>query len=46
VPAGRHAKQVIVIGYPTTLKDHRPNANIPGRKPLGEIVSYDRYGAR
>ena len=44
VPAGKHAKQVVVIGYPTTLKDHRPNANIPGRKSLDEIVSYDRYG--
>jgi nitroreductase len=46
VPTGHKAKQVVVIGYPTTLKDHRPNANIPGRKPLSEIVSYQRYGAR
>lgn len=46
IPADRFARQVVVIGYPTTLKDHRPNANIPGRKPLAELVSYDRFGAR
>lgn len=46
VPPDRHARQVVAIGYPTTLKDHRPNANIGGRKPLTELVSYDRYGAR
>lgn len=46
VPADRHARQVVAIGYPTTLKDHRPNANIGGRKPLSELVSYDRYGAK
>lgn len=45
VPADRHARSVVVLGYPTTLKDHRPNANIPGRKELAEIVSYNRYGA-
>lgn len=46
IPADRFARQVVVIGYPTTLKDHRPNANIGGRKPMSELVSYDRYGAR
>lgn len=45
IPADRHARSVVVIGYPTTLKDHRPNANIPGRKALDEIVSYNTYGA-
>jgi nitroreductase len=44
VPAERAMHSVVVLGYPTTLKDHRPNANIPGRKPLSEIVSYDRFG--
>ncbi|MBA2520967.1 MAG: nitroreductase family protein [Chloroflexia bacterium] len=46
IPADRFARQVVVIGYPTTLKDHRPNANTGGRKPLSELVSHDRYGAR
>ncbi len=46
VPSDRLAKQVVAIGYPTTLKDHRPNANIGGRKPLSELVSRDRYGAK
>jgi nitroreductase len=45
VPPERTARSVVVIGYHTTTKDHRPNANIPGRKPLAELVSYDRYGA-
>jgi nitroreductase len=45
VPADRAAHSVVVLGYPVTLKDHRPNANIPGRKPLAEIVSYERFGA-
>lgn len=46
VPSDRLAKQVVAIGYPTTLKDHRPNANIGGRRPLSELVSRDRYGAK
>ncbi len=44
IPAERIAHSVVVLGYPTTLKDHRPNANTPGRKPLSEIVSYGRMG--
>lgn len=44
IPAQRTAHSVVVLGYPTTLKDHRPNANIPGRKPLSEIVSYGQMG--
>lgn len=46
IPAGRFARQVVVIGYPTTLKDHRPNANTGGRKSMSELVSYGRYGGR
>jgi nitroreductase len=44
IPAERTARSVVAIGYPTTTKDHRPNRNIPGRKPLSECVSYDRWG--
>jgi nitroreductase len=42
IPQERFARSVVVLGYPTTLKDHRPNRNTPGRKPLSECVSYDR----
>lgn len=42
IPAERTARSVIVLGYPTTTKDHRPNPATAGRRPLGELVSYDR----
>jgi hypothetical protein len=45
IPSDRTARSMIVLGYPTTLKDHRPNKNTPGRKPMDEIVSHERYGA-
>jgi nitroreductase len=44
VPEGMFCRSVVVIGYPTTLKDLREGANIPGRMPLDELVSYGRYG--
>jgi nitroreductase len=44
IPAEKAAHSVVVLGYPTTLKDHRPNANIPGRKPLSDVVSYGTFG--
>jgi nitroreductase len=43
IPADRSLRSVVGIGKPITLKDNRPNANIPGRKPLSEIVSYERF---
>ena len=43
IPAGKTARSMIVVGYPTTTTDHRPNKNTPGRKPMSEIVSYGRY---
>lgn len=45
IPAERTARSLVIIGYPTTLKDHRPNANIGGRKPRSEVVSFERFGA-
>lgn len=45
VPTERTLRSMVVIGYPTTLKDHRPNANIPGRKPQSEVISRGRFGA-
>lgn len=44
IPADRTARSVVAIGYPTTTKDHRPNRNTPGRQPLSELVSYNRFG--
>ena len=43
IPAEKAARSMIVLGYPTTLKDHRPNKNTGGRKPMDEIVSQERY---
>jgi nitroreductase len=45
-PADKSFRSIVVIGYPTTLKDHRPNANTPGRKPMDEVVSYGKYGQK
>lgn len=44
VPDGRTARSVVAIGYPTTTTDHRSNKNIPGRKPISELVSWGRLG--
>ena len=44
IPQEYDARSVVALGYPVTSKDHRPNANIGGRKPLSEIVSYNRWG--
>jgi nitroreductase len=46
IPQERTARSVVVLGYPTTTKDHRPNPATAGRRPLGELVSYDRLGER
>lgn len=45
VPDDRNCQSVVVIGFPTSLKDTRPNANIPGRNPMSEITSYNTFGA-
>jgi nitroreductase len=45
IPQEKIARQVVAIGRPTTTRDHRPNANIPGRKPREETISRERYGA-
>jgi len=44
VPPERTARSVVVLGYPTTTKDPRPNAVEGGRNPLSEIVSDGRFG--
>jgi nitroreductase len=44
IPAERTARSVVVLGYPTTTKDHRPNPADAGRRPLADLVSYERLG--
>ena len=44
IPADRTAGSLVIIGYPTSIKDPRPNAAASGRKALSEIVSYNRWG--
>ena len=44
IPADRAARSLVTIGRPTSVKDPRPNPRKGGRKPLSEIVSYDRWG--
>jgi nitroreductase len=44
IPAERMARSMVAIGRPTSTKDPRPMARAGGRKPLAEIVSYDRWG--
>jgi len=35
----------VMIGRPKSTKDPRPSGPTRGRKPLSELVSYDRWGA-
>ena len=44
IPAGRTARSVVVLGYLRSVKDPRPGAAAPGRKPLADLVSYGRMG--
>lgn len=44
IPQERMARSVVALGYPKTIKDPRPNPVQGGRRPLEEIVSYDRMG--
>lgn len=46
IPEERLARSIVAIGYSTTSKDPRPNPARGGRKPLSDITSYNRYGAR
>lgn len=42
IPEERTAHSVVVIGHPTALGDPRPDPVPGGRRPLSEIVSYNR----
>lgn len=45
IPAERTARSVVVLGYPTSVKDPRPNPAQAGRHPLSELVSYNKMDA-
>ena len=45
IPAERTARSLVVLGYPKSVKDPRPNPAASGRRPLSEIVSYGSFGA-
>lgn len=44
IPAGRTARSLVAIGHPTSGKDPILDMLPAGRKPLSELVSYDRWG--
>ncbi len=44
IPAERTARSLVVLGYPKSIKDPRPNPAASGRRPLPEIVSYGSFG--
>ena len=46
IPADRTARQIVMIGRPTSTKDPRPTGPPRGRKAVSELVSYDQWGAR
>lgn len=43
IPSERTARSIVMIGRPVSTKDPRPNRAAGGRKPLSEVVSYERY---
>ena len=45
IPDDLTARQIVMIGRPTSTKDPRPSGPFRGRKPLSELVSYDSWGA-
>jgi nitroreductase len=44
VPANMNARSFVTIGYRKSVKDPRGPRNTPGRNPISEIVSYNRFG--
>ena len=44
IPAGRTARSLVAIGHPTSGRDPILDMLPGGRKPLSELVSYERWG--
>ena len=45
IPNDLTARQIVMIGRPKSREDPRPSGPKRGRKPIAELVSYDRWGA-
>jgi nitroreductase len=45
IPDAMTARQIVMIGRPISNKDPRASGPMRGRKPISELVSYDRWGA-
>ena len=45
IPDARTARQLVTIGKPLSRKDPRPMSRAGGRKPLAELVSFNRFGS-
>jgi nitroreductase len=45
IPDARSARQIVTIGRPKSTADPRPTGPSRGRKPLVDLVSFDRFGA-
>ena len=45
IPEELTARQIVMVGRPTSTKDPRPTGPPRGRKPLSELVSYDEWGS-
>ena len=45
IPETRAARQIVMIGRPKSTADPRPTGPARGRKPLAELVSFERFGA-
>ena len=46
IPEEKTARQIVAIGRPKTRADPRPSGPPRGRKPLSEVVSFERFGTR
>jgi nitroreductase len=46
IPDHLTARQIVMLGRPTSTKDPRPSGPARGRKPISELVSYERWGSR
>jgi nitroreductase len=44
IPEEMTARQIVMIGRPKSIEDPRPSGPARGRKPISELVSYDRWG--
>jgi nitroreductase len=46
IPAEKMTRQIVMIGRPRSRSDPRSYGPARGRKPLSELVSYERWGSK